>query len=108
MSSIFDKRLKELRQKYGLSQAQVAKMTSLTKVAISAYENGTREPSFDTLIRLASIFGVSTDYLLGATKDPTLDISGLAEDDAATVRQLVKTLTRKNEQIQELLSRKTE
>lgn len=108
MNSIFDKRLKELRLKYGLSQAQVAKMANVTKVTISAYENGTREPSFGTLIRLARIYDVSTDYLLGAVKDPTLDISGLTEDDAAVIRQLVKTLSKKNEQIKEQMTRKSE
>lgn len=106
MNSSFEKRLKELRLKYGLSQAQVAKMANVTKVTISAYENGTREPSFGTLIRLASIFGISTDYLLGAEKNLTLDISGLTEEDATIIRQLVKMLSKKNDQIKDQIARK--
>ncbi len=63
----FPKRLKDLRLNYGLGKAQVAKMASVTKNAISTYENGTRQPSFETLIRLSVIYRVSTDFLLGVT-----------------------------------------
>ncbi len=99
MISIFARRLKELRQRYGLGQAQVARMANVTKNAISTYENGTRQPSFETLIRLAVIYRVSTDYLLGVNDIQSLDVSGLTEDDIAAVRQLVEILSRKNETI---------
>ena len=99
MISVFARRLKELRQRYGLGQAQVARMANVTKNAISTYENGTRQPSFETLIRLAVIYRVSTDYLLGVNDIQSLDVSGLTEDDIAAVRQLVEILSRKNETI---------
>ncbi|MBQ7152858.1 MAG: helix-turn-helix transcriptional regulator [Clostridia bacterium] len=101
----FAKRLKELRLRYGLGQAQVAKMADVTKNAISTYENGTRQPSFETLIRLAVIYRVSTDYLLGVTTNQSLDISGLTEDDAAAVKQLVEILSQKNDLIQKRSTR---
>ena len=97
----FVKRLKELRLQYDLGQAQVAKMANVTKNAISTYENGTRQPSFETLIRLAVIYRVSTDYLLGVANDQSLDISGLTEDDMAVVKRLVEILSEKNAMIQD-------
>ena len=100
MISNFAKRLKELRLQYDLGQAQVAKMANVTKNAISTYENGTRQPSFETLIRLAVIYRVSTDYLLGVDNDQTLDISGLTEDDVAAIKRLVEIMSEKNASIQ--------
>ena len=101
MVSSFAKRLKELRLRYELNQAQIAKMANVTKNAISTYENGTRQPSYETLIRLAVIFRVSTDYLLGVVNNQSLDISGLTEDDVIAVRQLVEILSKKNALLQD-------
>ena len=100
MISNFAKRLRELRLRYDLGQAQVAKMANVTKNAISTYENGTRQPSFETLIRLAVIYRVSTDYLLGVENDQSLDISGLTEDDVAAIKRLVEIMSEKNASIQ--------
>ena len=98
-------RLKELRLHYGLSQAQVAKMCNVTKNTISAYENGTRQPSYETLVRLSVIYRVSTDYLLGVTDSLLIDTSGVTQDDIAAVSQLIKLLLQKNELIQKRSSR---
>ncbi len=97
----FAKRLRELRLQYELGQAQVAKMANVTKNAISTYENGTRQPSFETLIRLAVIYRVSTDYLLGVANDQSLDISGLTEDDVAVIKRLVEIMSEKNAMLQD-------
>ncbi|SFA47763.1 Transcriptional regulator, contains XRE-family HTH domain [Parageobacillus thermantarcticus] len=65
-------RIKELRIKRGLSQENLAKKLGMNRVNISHYERGviTKIPS-DVLAKLADIFGVSTDYLLGKTDDPS-------------------------------------
>lgn len=97
----FTKRLKDLRQQYGLGQAQVAKMANVTKNAISTYENGTRSPSLETLVRLAVIYRVSTDFLLGVANDQFLDISGLTEEDVAAIKRLVEIMSDKNKMIQD-------
>lgn len=53
-----------LRKKHHLSQAQLAEKLSLSASAISMYERGAREPSVTVLIALASVFGVTLDYLI--------------------------------------------
>lgn len=58
-------RLRELRKKKGVTQLQVAEAISTSVSVYCRYEKGEREPSIDTIIRLADYFGVTCDYLLG-------------------------------------------
>lgn len=60
-------RIKSLRDEAGLSQADLAKELSVAQNTVSSWENGKRDPDTDTVKQLAAFFGVSTDYLLGAT-----------------------------------------
>ncbi len=62
---IFCKKIKELRQSYKYSQGQIAEKLYLSRQSYGRYENGTAEPSQETLIKIAEIFDVSVDYLLG-------------------------------------------
>ena len=102
MIAKFSTRLRELRMNKGLRQEQVAKLIGVNKSAISTYENDTRQPSFEILVRLANLYRVSTDYLLGQTNSRSVDLSGLSEQEAALVCGLVETLTKKNEIINNL------
>lgn len=63
----FYARLKELRSEKGLTQAQLAKETGLSRSAIGFWENGERIPLASVIIVLAKYFDVTTDYLLGVT-----------------------------------------
>ena len=66
----FPEILKELREKKGFTQKQLAEALYLSKTTISQYENGTHTPSIESFIKLADIFDVSIDYLLGRTAMP--------------------------------------
>ncbi len=76
-------RIKYLREKNGLTQKDIATRLGVESAAISKYELDMREPNIEALKKLASIFNVSIDYLLGRTPDvfvnecdrDTLDIS---------------------------------
>ena len=57
--------LRVLREKEGLTQKQVANYLQLSRSTYTYYELGKRQPSLQTLSRLAELFRVSTDYLLG-------------------------------------------
>ena len=61
----FGEKVRALREAKGLSQVQFAELLGVTKGMISAYETSVRMPSYKVLIRIARLFGVSTDYLLG-------------------------------------------
>ncbi|WP_052356624.1 helix-turn-helix domain-containing protein [[Clostridium] dakarense] len=68
---IFSNRLKSLRKEKGLTLEEMAKDLGTTKVTLSRYENGVREPKVETLITLANYFNVSTDYLFARTDNKT-------------------------------------
>ncbi len=87
-------RLRTPRTGKGWTQAQLSERLGVTKSVISAYETSLRYPSYDILIRIAAIFGVSTDYLLGVEPEQTMNISGLSPEHALLVRQLVDALRR--------------
>ena len=64
-------RLKQLREKTGLSQAKFAKVLGdVSQPVIARYETGDFFPSYPVLIKIADYFNVSTDYLLGRTDNP--------------------------------------
>ena len=58
------KGLQEIRKRKGYSQLKVAMDLSISREAISYYENGLRSPSVDMLVRMSEYFKVSIDYLI--------------------------------------------
>lgn len=102
MIPTFASRLKQLRLNKNLRQEQVANLIGVNKSAISTYENNTRQPSFEILVRLATLYRVSTDYLLGRTDSRSLDLSGLTDEEAAAISEIVAIMTQKNERLNEL------
>lgn len=65
MKNTFSKRLNELRLENELTRSQLAEKLSVSVRLISYWENGQRECDFDMLIKIADLFSVSVDYLLG-------------------------------------------
>lgn len=62
---MFGKILATLRKSKGLSQYELAEKLGLSRGQIGNYEQGKRQPDYDTLQLIADFFNVSTDYLLG-------------------------------------------
>ena len=91
----FGSRLKELRRQSGMTQQQLADRIGVTKSVISFYELRERSPSPEVLAKLAYVFHVSTDYLLGLERNRTIDVSGLDEDDINAVEHIVRQLQKK-------------
>lgn len=69
MNNDFSSRLKELRNSFGYSKKELADKVGLGETTINKHEHGIGHPSFNTLLKLSHIFGVSTDYLLGKDKE---------------------------------------
>lgn len=88
----FGNNLKTLRIKNKMTQAQLAERLGFTKSVISAYETGIRLPSYDTLIRIARLFHVSTDYLLGVENKQVIDLSGLSEREIRALTELIESM----------------
>lgn len=62
---ILGKRLKQLRDEFGFDQKEMGRKLNITSSAYGYYEQGRNEPPLETLVKIAEIFNVTTDYLLG-------------------------------------------
>lgn len=71
---MFPERLKSLRIQHNFTQKQMAEFLGTSQPSYQNWEKGTRKPSGDTIQKIANFFNVSTDYLLGKTDFPDLDL----------------------------------
>lgn len=69
MNEIFCKHLLEYRKRAGYSQKDMSGKLLIEESLYSQYENGTAEPGFDALIRIADVLKCSLDELLGRNSD---------------------------------------
>ncbi|KEK17377.1 XRE family transcriptional regulator [Bacillus manliponensis] len=91
---MFDKaRLKELIDKRGITQQQLADAIGLSHVSIYYYVEGKKTPGTRTLQKIANYFKVTTDYLLGSSEVPELT----ADQDFELTREAQEILDAINE-----------
>ena len=64
----------------------------VTKQSISNWENDNIQPSVEMLVKIAEVFSVSTDYLLGLESRETIDVTGLPLETVSHLRQIVDDL----------------
>ena len=76
---MFNKRLRALRMKRSYTQQKMADMLEVSLNTYQKYEQAERQPSLDTLVRLADILEVPTDYLL--CRDEMLKSLGVSVDE---------------------------
>ncbi|GIO24282.1 helix-turn-helix domain-containing protein [Oceanobacillus sp. J11TS1] len=83
---ILSQRLREAREQAGLKQIEASKLLGISNGTLSGYEREYRDPDTDTLHKMADLYGVSVDWLLGksmypSTKD-TLQPEPMSEQDS--------------------------
>ena len=64
-TKVFEDNSKELRKLNKLTQRQVAERLKISQPSYIRYEKGKSEPTLENLVKLADLFDVSVDYLLG-------------------------------------------
>lgn len=74
----FSDMLKYLRKREGLTQQELAKKLDISKSTVSMYENGNREPDFETLETIADFFNVDMNFLMGKPSNPFPEVNTLA------------------------------
>ena len=66
--SVLSERLRQARENKELTQRKVQELTGINSKTLSGYENDVSEPDAKTLSDLATLYGVTTDFLTGRTK----------------------------------------
>lgn len=61
---MFGKRLREVRMARNMTQQKLSEIVGIALRSYQCYEQGTREPPLDMLVKLADVLEVPTDYLL--------------------------------------------
>lgn len=65
MSTVFQERLKTLRERRGISRKTLSELCGLSKNTVARYERGERIPKLSDAVLIADFFEVSLDYLTG-------------------------------------------
>jgi len=88
--------IKRLRMARGINQVEFGKIMGVTKQCVSNWENDNVLPSIEMLSKMADVFCVTTDYLLGRNEDERLDVSALSEEQIAHISMIVNDLREAN------------
>ena len=86
----FSYRLTVLLDENNMSQTQLAEKVGTTNVTIWRYINGERIPRIDVVSRIAAVFNVSLDYLLGISDN--VDTENLTKNQDLDIALLMKNL----------------
>lgn len=83
-------KIKLLREKSGLTQAEVARTLGLSRSSVNAWEMGLSVPSTQYIVELAKKFNVSTDYLLGMDNTATISVEGLTQKQVSVILDTIE------------------
>lgn len=90
-------KLKELRNKYGYSQKEVADRLEISPSIVSGYETGERTPSIDVLLSISYLYNCSVDFLLGKSNEHPpiqIDTSKLTDNQIQAIKFLIESFTK--------------
>lgn len=88
-------KITKLRKQKGITQTELAKTLGITRLSVNAWEMGISIPSTQYIVELASLFSVSTDFLLGVDTTATVNVSGLSEKDIELIHSIIEHLRQK-------------
>lgn len=95
---ILGEKIREYRTALKMTQSDFARRLGVTGASVSAYENSTRLPSYDVLVRIANVLCVSTDALLGREEEDsvTVDVTQLTSEQRSMVQEIVNVCAERN------------
>lgn len=80
MKSYVGNKIKELRKAAGMTQTELAARLGISPSAVGMYEQGRREPDREMIIKLCTVFGVSSDSLIGNAQSETKELSEVFDE----------------------------
>lgn len=82
-------RLRRARENKRLTQEQAGRHAGVSGGSISGYENNASEPPVDVMRRLASLYGVTVDYLFGLDNRKVLILEGITPEQEQQIEEIV-------------------
>ena len=82
-------KIRELRERAGYSQSELARKLSVTRSSVNAWESGLSAPTAVYIVELAKLFRVTSDYLLGLDTSLALTLSELTEEELHLIYSLL-------------------
>lgn len=89
---MFGETLQKLRKSYGYTQVSLSEKLGVTKQAVSNWENNNILPSIDMLMRIATFFSVSTDFLLDLDSRSFIEVDGLTIEEISHIQQIINDI----------------
>ena len=83
-------KIKILREKNSLTQAELARELGITRSGVNAWEMGISVPSTQYVVELAVFFHVSTDYLLDLPDTAAVSVQGLSDREIASIVEMIE------------------
>lgn len=87
---MISEKIKELRERAGLSQAQLAKKLDVTRSSVNAWEMGLSTPTTQYIVAFAKLFHVSTDYILGMEQEYAISMRDYSEEEISLVLNMLR------------------
>ncbi len=85
-------RIAELRNNFGITQAELGKKLGVTRSAVNSWEMGLSIPQLKHVIEMAGIFNTTVDSLINSSKHVVVDITDLSEKEQQAVYSIVDCL----------------
>ncbi len=102
-NQLLPERLKNAREKTGITMAEAARRLNLSKIGYCRYEYGERVPSAQTVEIIAQCFGTSADYLTGVTDNMSPDYIIVRKKDSPVLFNLMQELSKSDDMTAERL-----
>ncbi|CAG7632755.1 helix-turn-helix domain-containing protein [Paenibacillus allorhizosphaerae] len=93
----YGERIASLREKLSMTQEDLSNKLGISRASLSHYENNRRAPDYETIVKIANLFHVSIDYIIGRTEDPQMVLD-------EEVREFVDSLELSDDKIMEKFS----
>lgn len=90
MLHTLNENIKRMRMERGMNQVEFARLVGVTKQCVSNWENDNVIPSIEMLVKIADVFNVKTDLLLGREAEELIDVSGLTDVQRGHVALIIK------------------
>ena len=93
---LFGFKIKQLRKENRYTQAELTNLLGVTKSTVASYENNSRQPSYDVLIKLAEVFHVSVDSILLNRSNHILEVDHLTDDQIKIIHTIIDAFQKSN------------